>query len=120
MGMGPPLAGLTVPAVLLLLEAGESHGYALRDELEASGLIQDVDFGNLYRTLRRLEVAGWVTSRWEQEGEGVGRRVYALTPDGRRALDQFAGSLAAMQRTLDVFLARYRDRTSAREGDEQA
>jgi PadR family transcriptional regulator PadR len=119
MGMGPPLAGLTVPAVLLLLEAGENHGYALRDELEASGLIEDVDFGNLYRTLRRLEVAGWVTSRWEQDGEGVGRRVYALTSDGRRALDQFAESLASMRRTLDVFLARWRERTSEKKGDDQ-
>lgn len=106
-GWGPPLAGLTVPAVLLLLRDRENHGYALRDELETSGLIADVDFGNLYRTLRRLEMAGWVVSRWEQEGDGGGRRVYAITEDGRSALDRLAASLREMQGALGRFLARY-------------
>jgi PadR family transcriptional regulator PadR len=110
---GPPLAGLTVPALLLLLRDREMHGYALRDELESAGLVADVDFGNLYRTLRRLEAAGLVTSRWEQAGEGSGRRLYALTEDGRIYLDRAAEALSAWQSVLTRFLERYRQDGSA-------
>ncbi len=106
-GWGSPFAGFTVPAVLLLLRTGERHGYALRDELEASGLIPDVDFGNLYRALRRMEMAGLVDSRWEVGGEGPGRRVYTLTADGERYLRQAADALREVRATLDRFFARY-------------
>jgi PadR family transcriptional regulator PadR len=106
-GWGTPLAGLTVPAVLLLLRDRDRHGYLLRDALEATGLIADVDFGNLYRTLRRLEMAGLVASRWEQEGDGPGRRVYTLTPDGRAYLDQAASALAGMRTALTRFFELY-------------
>ena len=106
-GWGSPFAGFTVPAVLLLLRAGERHGYALRDELEGSGLIADVDFGNLYRALRRMEVAGLVDSRWEVGGEGPGRRVYTLTAAGERYLQQAADTLREVRASLDRFFSRY-------------
>ena len=106
-GWGSPAAGFTVPAVLLLLRGGERHGYALRDELEASGLIPDVDFGNLYRALRRMEAAGLVDSRWEVGGEGPGRRVYTLTADGERYLVRAAETLRGVRAALDRFFHRY-------------
>lgn len=106
----PPAAGLMVPCVLvLLLRCGELHGYALRDELEGRGLLSDVDFGNLYRTLRRMEDAGLVTSRWEVEAAGPGRRVYALAPAGERHLAAGAEALQQLRERLDRFFGLFGD-----------
>jgi len=106
-GWGSPVAGFTVPSVLLLLRGGERHGYALRDELESCGLIPDVDFGNLYRALRRMEAAGLVDSRWEVGGEGPGKRVYTLTADGEAYLRRAAEALRGVRATLDRFFDRF-------------
>ncbi len=117
---GGGLAGLTLPAILVLLaRGGETHGYALRDALEASGLVQDVDFGNLYRTLRRLEEAGLVASRWEMAESGPGRRMYALRPEGRAHLEALADPLAAAGRRLQRFLTLYEEVRTRGEGGGQ-
>lgn len=109
-GWGSPFAGFTVPCALLLLRQGERHGYALRDELEAEGLIADVDFGNLYRALRRMEAAGLVTSRWEVGGDGPGRRVYSITARGEGYLDEAAATLRTVEASLQRFFQRYTER----------
>jgi DNA-binding PadR family transcriptional regulator len=43
--------------------------------------------GSVYPILERLEQAGWVTSRWEQDADRPGprRRYYELTADGATA-----------------------------------
>ncbi|HEV7898762.1 MAG TPA: PadR family transcriptional regulator [Planosporangium sp.] len=40
--------------------------------------------GTVYPLLDRLERAGWVTSRWDEDDDRKGprRRLYALTPEG--------------------------------------
>jgi len=104
--MGGALMGLTIPAVLLLLSEHPYHGYALRDTLDTSGLVAEVDFGNLYRTLRRMETNGLVTSHWEQ-GDGPGRRVYSITDNGRRHLKDVVVVLRMTATSLNTFLTRY-------------
>lgn len=105
-GAETPLAGFTAPyALALLARRGEMHGYALRDDLEGSGLLPYVDFGNLYRTLRRMEEAGLVASRWELEQAGPGRRLYTVTPAGSEFLGRTAAGLRAVRAGLDVFFA---------------
>jgi len=112
-----PISGLTVPyALVLLLRGGETHGYALRDELEAKGLLADVDFGNLYRTLRRMEEAGLVSSRWEIEQAGPGRRIYAIAPDGERYLASATESLRRAREGLDRFFGLYAGTHGCAEG----
>ncbi len=104
---GSPLAGFTVPIVLLLLRDGRHHGYALRDEIEAEGLVDDVDFGNLYRALRRMEEVGLVISCWENSAEGPGRRVYTITPEGERYLAETAEGLRRHHAAVERFFRRY-------------
>ncbi|GAA4209746.1 PadR family transcriptional regulator [Actinocatenispora rupis] len=43
--------------------------------------------GTVYPLLDRLEKAGWVESRWDDDAErrGPRRRCYTLTPDGAEA-----------------------------------
>ncbi|MBO0824846.1 MAG: helix-turn-helix transcriptional regulator [Actinobacteria bacterium] len=72
--------------LLASLENGPRHGYAVREELrERGGARFDLPTGTIYPALRRLEAAGLVKGTWA-EGDGRRRRVYELTPTGRRRL----------------------------------
>lgn len=66
--------------MLLLLGDGMSYGYELRREIGDRRL--QIDSGNLYRWLRRLEREGSVQSRWTQSEVGPQRRLYRLTAKG--------------------------------------
>jgi PadR family transcriptional regulator, regulatory protein PadR len=72
--------------LLACLEAGPRHGYAIMEALRAgSGGQFDLPTGTIYPALRRLEQAGLIKGTWSQAG-GRQRRVYDLTPAGRRSL----------------------------------
>jgi PadR family transcriptional regulator len=95
------------PFVMVLLAGGAAHGYAIVGELEQLGVTNgSVDVGQVYRTLRDLEEAGMVRSSWAT-GTGPARREYALTPDGRRALDEWAAVMKERVRLGAEFEARY-------------
>jgi PadR family transcriptional regulator, regulatory protein PadR len=72
--------------LLASLEAGPRHGYAIMEALRAgSGGQFDLPTGTIYPALRRLEQAGLIKGTWSRAG-GRRRRVYDLTPAGRRTL----------------------------------
>jgi DNA-binding PadR family transcriptional regulator len=78
--------------LLAALEGGPRHGYAVMEVLRAgSGGRFDLPTGTIYPALHRLERAGLVQTSWEEVG-GRRRRLYELTPPGRRALDTERGS----------------------------
>src|SRR3989344_5894199 len=58
------------PCILLLLSKASSHGYGLMEDLEKH-CGEKVDIGNLYRTLRRMEMSGWVTPFWDKKKTGA-------------------------------------------------
>jgi PadR family transcriptional regulator len=73
--------------LLAVLEPGPRHGYAIMEALrERSGGQIDLPTGTVYPALHRLERAGLIQAAWSAAG-GRRRRVYQLTPAGRRALD---------------------------------
>jgi PadR family transcriptional regulator len=72
--------------LLASLENGPRHGYAVREALrERGGTRFDLPTGTIYPALRRLEAAGLVKGTWAEDS-GRRRRVYQLTPAGRRRL----------------------------------
>ena len=72
--------------LLASLEGGPRHGYAVREALaERGGARFALPTGTIYPALRRLEAAGLVTGTWA-EADGRRRRIYELTPAGRRRL----------------------------------
>jgi PadR family transcriptional regulator PadR len=78
--------------LLASLEAGPRHGYAIMEALRAgSGGQVDLPTGTVYPALRRLERAGLIRGTWSQAG-GRQRRVYDLTPAGRRMLTAERGT----------------------------
>ena len=73
--------------LLAVLEPEPRHGYAIMEALRVrSGGQVDLPTGTVYPALHRLERAGLVRASWSAAG-GRRRRVYELTPAGRRALD---------------------------------
>jgi PadR family transcriptional regulator, regulatory protein PadR len=78
--------------LLAVLEDGPRHGYAVMEVLRSGSDGRfDLPTGTIYPALHRLERAGLVQTAWAEEG-GRRRRLYELTPAGRRALDTERGS----------------------------
>jgi len=119
-GPGRALSRLE-PWLLLLLAEGPAHGYDLIDRLHALRAAPDADRGHLYRTLRRLEEQGLVTSEWQTPQAGPARHVYTLTPAGLHALDAWCGHIRAALARLESFLERREAlRRTAPAGDTEA
>lgn len=91
--------------LLLLLARGEGHGYGLAHELRAHAI--DFETTSAYRALRALEQNGDVTSRWIQSGAGPRRRLYSLTPKGRRTLVELAALVTAIRDLHEGFVRAY-------------
>ncbi len=72
------------------------------EELSKRKLLgQDVDVGNLYRTLRRMEGEGLVESTWSEQSTGPNKRIYRVTPNGDESLMFWAAALE--QRTSMIY-----------------
>lgn len=83
---GETLKGHLEMLLLAALDARPAHGYAVVETLrQKSGGTFDLPEGTLYPALHRLEKAGLVASAWSEQS-GRRRRVYQLTPRGRRSL----------------------------------
>jgi DNA-binding PadR family transcriptional regulator len=74
--------------VLLALVEGPLHGYALIGEIERrTGGRVVLSTSSLYAAVHRLRRSGWVEDAPSAEASaGAPRRVYRLTPEGRRVL----------------------------------
>jgi poly-beta-hydroxybutyrate-responsive repressor len=73
-------------------------------------LDHDVDVGNLYRALRRMEHEGLVTSTWNTHDRGPNKRVYEITAAGEAFLQHWAEMLESRLRLLNQFLDEYHRR----------
>lgn len=99
-GAGPRrISRFLEPCLLLLLRDDASHGYNLLDSLGKFGFTRGmVDTGVVYRFLREMEDAGWVSSEWDTSNSGAPRRVYSVTAGGREHL---AAWMDELRRTRD-------------------
>jgi PadR family transcriptional regulator, regulatory protein PadR len=93
--------------LLLLLAESPAHGYELLDRLSALPEAPNADRGHLYRTLRKLEEQGLVTSEWHLPQAGAARHTYTLSAEGLEALDAWAGHIRAALTRLRGFLERH-------------
>ena len=84
-----PLYGVLDMLVLRALLFGPLHGYAIAKSLrDGSGETIDIEFGSLYPALKRLELKGWIASRWDTSEHNRRAKMYRLTPAGRKKLNQ--------------------------------
>jgi PadR family transcriptional regulator PadR len=105
---GGPRRRWLEPFLLALLADGSAHGYSLLGKLNDLGVAADeVDVGQLYRTLRELEVAGFVRSSWDTPAIGAARRTYVLSEAGFAVLDDWALVMRERARLVGEFLKQY-------------
>lgn len=109
-----PPRELLVAWTLLLLDAGKTYGYTLHHDLLGRGI--DLQASSMYRWLAKFERDGWVVSSWSDPVDGPRRHVYELTPEGRSALREMVGVIAAMREMYAMFVAAHAHAV-ARRGD---
>ncbi len=89
---GNLLRGHLEMLVLATVARGPSHGYGVLQSLEQGGCgLFHLKEGTVYPVLYRLEAAGQIKGDWETdrlERRGPRRRIYKLTAEGRRSLEQ--------------------------------
>ncbi len=89
---GNSLRGHLETMVLASLESEEAHGFEVLRRLEKAGCGSlRMKEGSLYPALYRLEKNGLIRGRWDAnktKRSGPRRRVYRLTPKGKRQLQQ--------------------------------
>jgi PadR family transcriptional regulator PadR len=80
----------TLDLLLLKILALEPlHGWAISQRLsQISGDDLQVSDGSLYPALHKLEQEGWIKAEWKTSELGRRAKFYALTPSGRRHLEQ--------------------------------
>lgn len=89
--------------VLALMRGGELYGVELTRRLaEVDGLTTSE--GTLYPLLSRLRREGLVHTTWQESPAGPPRRYYALSADGRRALDRFISEWLRYRDAVDTIL----------------
>lgn len=94
--------------LLLLLYDEIGYGYGLIEQLVSFGFSEaDLNVSTLYRTLRKMEKEGLVTSQWEAGDQGPKRRVYEITSDGKSELDQWLTILKVRKTRIELLIKKY-------------
>jgi len=83
------LQGTLEMLVLKTLHLGPLHGYGIAKAIRsASKETLDIEFGSLYPALKRLELKGWIASRWETSEFNRRAKYYRLTSAGKKHLQR--------------------------------
>ncbi|PKM87187.1 MAG: PadR family transcriptional regulator [Firmicutes bacterium HGW-Firmicutes-10] len=94
--------------LLLLLYDEIGYGYGLIEQLVNFGFSpEDLNVSTLYRTLRKMEGEGLVTSLWEESDQGPKRRVYEITLEGKENLDQWIKILKMRKSKIENLIVQY-------------
>ena len=81
------LQGTLDMLVLKTLLMEPLHGYGIAKAIRVnSSEALDIEFGSLYPALKRLELKGWIASKWETSEYNRRAKYYRLTPAGRKQL----------------------------------
>jgi len=99
------LKGNTQTLLLAVLADSPGHGYELVERLrERSGGVFELGEGTLYPLLYKLEANGCIESQWQAGTGQRRRRVYRITPTGRRQLHQRTAQWRELVRGMHLIL----------------
>lgn len=109
----PSRVNATEFAILGLLAEEPRSGYDIKKEVEERlAHFWSQSYGHIYPMLRRLESGGLVTMSLERQAGRPDRKVYSITDEGRRALEEWfteppAPPLPRNELLLRIFLGRH-------------
>jgi PadR family transcriptional regulator PadR len=90
--------------VLAALGPEDRYGLDIARSLGRDGVLMSGE-GTLYPLLGRLRRAGYVQTSWRESPTGPPRRYYRLTPDGERAVAEFARLWTPFRDAVDAALS---------------
>jgi transcriptional regulator len=91
--------------VLRALQLEPMHGWGITERIEQwSEQVLQLGQGTLYPALYRLERQGFVRSEWRVTDNNRRARYYALTPSGRRHLQESLAQWERMSRAITLVL----------------
>lgn len=98
---------LIQPAILVMLKEAPSHGFQLISCLEESRMVagNTLDPAGLYRTLKKMEESGLLTSHWQAAPPGKPKRIFTITEEGSHCLANWHETLTAYQENIQLMLA---------------
>lgn len=95
--------GVLEYCVLALLAKEDRYGFDLARSLGSVEPLA-VSEGTVYPLLSRLRKEGHVATTWQESDAGPPRKYYAITPEGRAALTDFAEEWARFRDAVDIVL----------------
>jgi len=94
----------------MFLNVENLHGFSLLKKLTKSNVADysDIDPTGLYRTLKKMEAAGLLSSAWDTEASAQPRRMYRITKEGKHCLafwgetlKDYAASIGKLSRAVN-------------------
>lgn len=82
------LSGTLDLLILRVLKSGPVHGFGISEKIHVlSKEILNVEEGSLYPALYRMEAKGWIRSDWGLSEKGRRAKIYSLTKNGIKQLN---------------------------------
>jgi len=89
--------------ILSILEKGNNYGYQIIQSL--SDLTEvDIKRGTIYALFKRLHEEGYIQYKWEESCSGPPRKIYFLTLEGKKSLQEMKDHWNSFLRSIDKVL----------------
>jgi PadR family transcriptional regulator len=103
---GEIIPGTLEMLILKALYRGSQHGYGVAEWIEqTSQQVLKVEEGALYPALHRMELRGWLRSRWGASDNNRRAKFYELTALGRKRLREEADGWNRLAAAMGAALA---------------
>ena len=94
------------PGILYLLFKKPSYGYEIQKSLKEN-CICEVNMGNLYRCLSRMQKQGYLTRKAAKSKIGPQRYSYTITKEGKKYLASWIESLKKQKKVISSLINNY-------------
>ena len=97
------------PSILMYLNTENLHGFSIFKKLKDSNVMNysGIDPTGIYRTLKKMEAKGLLTSEWDTESASQPRKIYSITDEGRECfsfwdetLTEYANTISKLSKTV--------------------
>ncbi len=89
--------------ILKTISTDPKHGWAVAKRIQQiSREVLQVQQGSLYPALHRLELRGWIKSKWGETETGRRARFYSLTAAGRTQLETETANWDRLSAAIDL------------------
>ncbi|MCX6733000.1 MAG: PadR family transcriptional regulator [Candidatus Roizmanbacteria bacterium] len=95
------------PGILYLLLKKPSYGYEIQKELKKN-CICEVNIGNLYRCLSRMQKQGYIKREGLKSDIGPKRFSYSITKEGKIYLSSWIDSLKKQKKVISSLINNYK------------